>query len=70
MIEIKGDMCRIKVVKEVLDIYELYRPEVGKVYDAEHCALAKYAKSAEFVILDVLDKKIVLRKGEYEEVCA
>ena len=56
--------CRIKVIR----IDAKYRPEVGRVYDAKHCALAKYAKSAEFVILDILDKKIVLRKGEYEVV--
>lgn len=68
MIEIKGDMCKIKVVKEVMDIYELYRPEVGKVYDAQRGESVRHNK--DFVVLDIRDKRIVLRKGEYEEVCA
>lgn len=63
-----AEKVRIKVVQDVLAIYDEYRPVVGKVYDAKLCALAKYAKSAEFVILDILDKKIILRKGEYEVV--
>lgn len=60
--------CRIRVTKDVLSIFAEYRPVVGKEYDAKRCALAKYAKSAEFVIVNILDKRIVLRKGEYEVV--
>ena len=60
--------CKIKVVKEVLSIYAMYRPEVGKIYDALRGESVRHQK--DFVVLDILDKKIILRKGEYEEVCA
>ena len=67
--------CKIKVIKEVTDIFPKYRPQVGQVYDAvvspgylirvsENSSHGK----AEFCIIDVLDKKIALRKGEYEIV--
>lgn len=67
--------CQIKVVKEVLDIFQKYQPKVGKIYDAELSpqATRKYdhvwgAGKMEFCVITVLDKKIVLRKGEYEIV--
>lgn len=59
---------RIRVTRDVLNIFAEYRPVVGKEYDAKLCALAKYARSAEFVIVNILDKRIVLRKDGYEIV--
>lgn len=62
----KGTMCKIKVTKEVLNIFEPYRPELGKVYDAEYGKPRKEMR--EFCILDIKDKRIILRKGEFEIV--
>ena len=63
--------CQIKVTKEVTDIFEKYRPKAGDIYDAELSPQIKSRKKggkAEFCVVDILDKKIVLRTGEYEIV--
>lgn len=67
--------CQIKVIKEVLDIFQKYQPKVGKIYDAELSpqAVKRFdnrwgSGKMEFCVINVLDKKIVLRKGEYEIV--
>jgi hypothetical protein len=59
--------CKIKVTKEVTDIFPQYRPQVGQVYEAELSTAVKHLY-AEFCIIHVHDKKIALRKGEYEIV--
>ena len=59
--------CEIKVIKEILDIFPKYQPKVGQIYKAELSEARKYV-FAEFCVIDVLDKKIALRKGEYEIV--
>ena len=55
---------KIRVTELVTEIYEMYRPELGKVYDAVKGRTK--LKQKEFVVLDILDKKIILRKGEFE----
>ena len=63
--------CKIKVAKEVTDIFEKYRPKVGDIYNAELSPQVKSKKmgaKAEFCVVDILGKKIVLRTGEYEIV--
>lgn len=55
---------KIRVTELVTEIYEQYRPELGKVYDAVKGRTK--LKQKEFVVLDILDKKIILRKGEFE----
>lgn len=66
--------CQIKIVKEVLDLFSRYRPTVGAIYDAELSPAVSSAwgsgisGKAEFCVLDILDKKIIVRKGEYEIV--
>ena len=62
---------KIRVVKEVTDIFPEYRPEVGKVYEARYRPRAKLKCGAgigAFCVIDVLDKQIVLRSGEFEIV--
>lgn len=67
--------CEIKIIEEVTSIFPKYQPKVGQIYKAilspgylirvsENSSHGK----AEFCIIDVLDKKIALRKGEYEIV--
>lgn len=55
---------KIRVTELVTEICEKYRPELGKVYDAVKGRTK--LKQKEFVVLDILDKKIILRLGEYE----
>ena len=62
---------KIRVVKEVTDIFPEYRPEVGKVYEARYKPRTreKWLSSVpEFCVIDILDKQIVLRSGEFEIV--
>jgi hypothetical protein len=64
--------CQIKVIKEILDLFPKYRPKLGKIYDAELSPSNSQAGrhhlggKCEFCIVDILNKKIILRKGEYE----
>lgn len=64
--------CKIKIIKEVVDIFPWLQPKVGQIYDADLSPRRKKTKGgegkAEFCIIDVLGKKIALRKGEYEIV--
>lgn len=65
--------CKIRIIRPLNGVYPLYQPTVGKIYDAEfvpskknpynrgHCHLG-------FCVLDIADKKIVVRLGEYELV--
>ena len=64
MAEMEGKKLKIRCIREVLSIYAKYRPQVGKVYEAEYGKSKKNIK--EYCIVDILDKRIVLRKGEFE----
>ena len=62
---------KIRVVKEVTDIFPEYRPDVGKVYEARYRPRTREKCNAgigAFCVIDVLDKQIVLRSGEFEIV--
>lgn len=60
---------KIKVVRDI-PVFTKYRPLVGKIYDAVYSPA--YAVNSngkgEFCVIDVLDKKIILRAGEFEVV--
>ena len=61
----------IRVVEDVAGIFPEYLPEVGMVYEAEYRPRAKEKCGAgigAFCVIDILDKKIVLRSGEFEIV--
>jgi hypothetical protein len=67
--------CKIRVTKDVTDLFPRYQPKVGKIYDAEFSPQAEksangkwWAGKKEFCIVTMIDKRIVLRKGEYEIV--
>lgn len=65
--------CQIKIIKEMVDIFQKYQPKVGKIYDAiyspaTHRRDGDYSGKAEFCVINVLDKKIIVRPGEYEIV--
>lgn len=68
-------ICQIKVIKEAVGIFPEYQPKVGKIYDAELSPQHTKNKDGtwgsgnkEFCVINVMEKKIVLRQGEYEIV--
>ena len=64
--KIENQKCKIKVLREVLDIFPKYQPIVGKVYDAEYRPGTRHGKQT--CIISVLDKRIILRGNEFEVV--
>lgn len=64
--------CKVKVTKDVIGIFPEYKPVVGKVYEAEYIPRSrkkykdKYHGHGEFCVIDMLDKKIILRVDEFE----
>lgn len=63
------ETVKIRCIQEVMPIFAEYRPEFGKVYDAEKGNRPRKRKhSKNFVIVPIRDKRIVLREGEYEIV--
>lgn len=65
------ETVKVRCIQEVTEIYANYRPELGKVYNAEKGNRPRKRKhQKDFVILNILDKRIVLRRGEYEVVTA
>lgn len=69
--------CKIKVIKDLTEIFPKYKPQVGKVYDAKYIPRSRQIYkgnfshgNSEFCVVTILDKQIVLRSGEYELVAA
>ena len=62
--------CKVKILAPLPEVFTAYQPIVGQVYDAHyHSATQKGRNSAsEVCLIIVKDKKIALRKGEYEIV--
>ena len=67
----------IKVTKFVEDIFPEYRPTVGAIYEAVYTPRATrrgiwkgYSGNREFCIINVRDKRIILRSGEFEIIGA
>lgn len=62
---------KIKVIKEVTDIFPEYKPKVGKVYNADFYP-ANHKKignrNNESCVIEIKDKRILLKKGEFEVV--
>ena len=64
--------CKVRILQPLAGVYPKYQPEIGKIYDAEYSPASTDNKqrSSEICVIDVLDKRIALRKGEYEIVGA
>lgn len=58
------EIVKVRCIQEMTEIYANYRPVVGRIYDAIKGRTKR--KQKEFVVLDILDKQIILRIGEYE----
>lgn len=60
---------KVKILKPLNGVFVEYQPEVGGVYDAIYNDTgypSKWKCHTSICIIDVKDKKICLRKGEYE----
>lgn len=68
----KNDTVLICATKALEGVFPEYQPEIGKVYEAEYVPSKKYGKSkptnAAFCVVTIRDKRIILRKGEFEIV--
>ena len=62
--------CKVRIIKYAEGVFSEYQPEIGKVYDAKYWKQASdnMKKVHPVCIIDVKDKRIALRKGEYEIV--
>ena len=65
---------RVKVLK-VVDVFPRYRPRVGQIYDAVYSPARSVMRrnvevqvKQELCVIDIRDKKILLRHGEFEIV--
>lgn len=60
---------KILVTKVPEGVYPEYQPEVGKVYEAEYVPPKVkgdgYTTYREFCVVDIKDKRICLRNGEF-----
>lgn len=61
---------KIKVLCPLPGVFTKYQPQVGKIYDAEYHPAKKRGNSSSVAVclIDILDKRIALRKDEYEIV--
>ena len=63
--------CKIRIVKEIAEIYPEYTPKFGEVYDARCVQNTYKGRSLPAIcVVDILGKKIMVRRGEYEIVGA
>ena len=62
--------CKVRITKYANGVFPEYQPEIGKVYDAKYWEQASdnMKKVRPVCIIDVKDKRIALRKDEYEIV--
>lgn len=61
--------CKVRILKPLHGVFSEYQPVVGGVYDAIYNESKSYSSKQSKVyicIIDVKDKKICLRNGEYE----
>ena len=62
--------CKVKILSNLPEVFTAYQPIVGQVYDANYLPASGIGKSknADVCLISIKDKRIALRKGEYEIV--
>ena len=61
--------CKIRITKDITELFPECRPQVGKVYDAEYKeSTYKHRKSPPVCIINIAGKRIVIRNDEFEIV--
>lgn len=58
--------CKIKIVKDIPDIFQKYCPQKGEIYDAEWVERNAHYKFVPMCIVEIAGRRIVVREGEYE----
>lgn len=61
--------CKVRILCHLPGVYHKYQPTVGEIYEAEYKKATQRKNGrvyAPVCFIEVLDKKICLRKGEYE----
>ena len=66
-------IVRIRAIKHLEGVFPEYQPVVGKVYEAEWFPCRRHTTghdtgSKAFCLVDIKDKRIALRCGEFEFV--
>ncbi len=64
----KAIKCKVRILKPLEGVYLKYQPIVGEVYDAVYKEKYDLRWNNPVCHIDILDKKICLRRGEYEIV--
>jgi hypothetical protein len=67
----RAEHRKVRVLKYLDGVFPEYQPVVGKVYDAIYNVKHRYKLDSQrtyICIIDVKDKKICLKPGEYELV--
>lgn len=59
--------CKIRITKEIIGLLPQYQPKRGKIYLAEYIE-ASCKKSPPICVVNMLGKRIVVRKDEFELV--
>lgn len=59
--------CKIRITKELTDIFPQYRPKPGGVYHAEYIESGYKSRTFPPVcVVNILGKRITIRKNEFE----
>ena len=62
-------ICKVKIIKELEGVFPEYQPKVGETYLAEYIAPYKsYQTFHPICIIEISDKRIIVRKDEFELV--
>lgn len=61
--------CKIRIIKDITDLFPECKPKVGGIYDAEYVASYRsYQRFKPISIIYVAGKRIIVREGEFEIV--
>ena len=61
--------CKIKIIKEIEDLFPQYCPKVGEIYEAEYRESTwKQRKIPPICVINIAGKRIIIRKNEFEIV--
>lgn len=67
----RAEHRKVRVLKYLDGVFPEYQPEVGRIYDAIYNVKHRYKLDSQrtyICIIDVKDKKICLKRDEYELV--
>lgn len=61
--------CKIRIIKEITELFPECRPKMGKTYYAEYIeSNCSYHKFPPICIVNIAGKRIIVRKEEFEIV--